>query len=551
MKVEIDYKNIILKDKLDSIHTFIFHSIGRRNSPNVFRNGKCKYDEENISELTHVQATDERKQIIWENIPETIECCNVEQVLWIINNDIFVNLNDKNRNNLISHKSKITKYIQENHCDGAILHNMNRKDFMKILAAYLGNKKLKISLGALYNAVIKYDMQKLLPNEEQTSDATVPNQSQHINIQQADIDQIAYIAKHVIENQIGKLNEHKETIIQYIKENKINGYKLVAEGKEFVNKIAVCLNDNKLKVLLEILYKNIMECDVSMFTSINIDEITKPDNLPSNNKFETQMTLSKEHNSYYSFGVQYRYTNNLEQHPFYVKSTYDSLKQELLQYFRFIQNKEKDAGQLLESQLERVKSFEANTNLQPILRKFIQDPEFSDLNWIQNDAETNVNYFLSTLLSDQSKIFQDCSVGLWMDEIESKHDDKLSSLLQIEEQRTKQLASVISNLCCSLSEDNQVLNGTNFTSIVFFTLLKMQSERFQKIKQIITQSLVIRLHDLSENVNEREQFKMKTYHCDEHKQYVEECDGCNSAKNFLQYVKPWTQIEFGKKKKKY
>eukprot|EP01084_Bolivina_argentea_P298520 514435_1 len=32
MKVEIDYKNIILMDQLDSIHTFIFHSMRRRNT---------------------------------------------------------------------------------------------------------------------------------------------------------------------------------------------------------------------------------------------------------------------------------------------------------------------------------------------------------------------------------------------------------------------------------------------------------------------------------------------------------------------------------------
>eukprot|EP01084_Bolivina_argentea_P111490 198890_1 len=52
-----------------------------------------------------------------------------------------------------------------------------------------------------------------------------------------------------------------------------------------------------------------------------------------------------------------------------------------------------------------------------------------------------------------------CSMGLWMSGIESKHDNNLVSLLQIEDKSTKQLVSIVPNLCCSLSGDNQVLNG--------------------------------------------------------------------------------------------
>eukprot|EP01084_Bolivina_argentea_P046677 85960_1 len=191
MKIETDIKNIILKDKLDSIHVFIFHSAERKNARNVFRNIRYKYDN-NISEN---KDNDEQKQYIWDHIPQATEDFTAKQILWIINNGVFDDLTEKHRTNLKPFESKIIKYIEENKIDGKMLHEMNRKHFMKMFAEYLQNKKLKISLGALYNSVIKYDLSRL-PNNHKNTETTHKPQS----IQQCNTHQIATIANNIIVN---------------------------------------------------------------------------------------------------------------------------------------------------------------------------------------------------------------------------------------------------------------------------------------------------------------------------------------------------------------
>eukprot|EP01084_Bolivina_argentea_P048476 89326_1 len=231
-------------------------------------------DSENTTTLA--KDTDEKQQFIWDDMPKTIEHCSMEQILWILNNDIFDNLNEKNKNNLISYQSAIVKYIQENKYDGAILHQMSRKEFMKILAEYLNNKKLKPSIGALYNAIIKYDMSRLC--------------KETLSIPQYNANHIACIANQVIVNKVDKLDEYKQKIIQYIKENKIDGNKLKVEGKEFVNNITAYLNDNNLKGLVELLYNNIIEYDRSTSAEININEVIASKPSQSKSKFETKLT---------------------------------------------------------------------------------------------------------------------------------------------------------------------------------------------------------------------------------------------------------------------
>eukprot|EP01084_Bolivina_argentea_P024976 46480_1 len=65
VNISTDYKNVILIDQLDSIHTYIFHSMrgSRKNDDNT-------YDEK------------EFKSEVWSNNPQTIPECNTEQIIW-------------------------------------------------------------------------------------------------------------------------------------------------------------------------------------------------------------------------------------------------------------------------------------------------------------------------------------------------------------------------------------------------------------------------------------------------------------------------------------
>ncbi len=75
------------------------------------------------------------------------------------------------------------------------------------------------------------------------------------------------------------------------------------------------------------------------------DESKNADN-DQNSKFMTQMNSSSKA-QYYSFGAQYRYTENLQNHHLYVKPKYSSVKEELFGYFR--RNNEKADCELLKA----------------------------------------------------------------------------------------------------------------------------------------------------------------------------------------------------------
>eukprot|EP01084_Bolivina_argentea_P285074 488776_1 len=238
IKIETNYKNNILKKRLDSIHTFIFHSVLNRNT-----NIECQQQQE--------QKAD-KEQNIWKSRPKTILQCNMKQVQWIMNQDIFDKLKTKDSQKLTPYKSEILKCIQNTNCDGSQLKQLKRKGFINKIAEYVQNNKLKASLGALYNMVMNYDVSNVYEDKQIT--------------------------------------------------------------------------------------------------------IVSP--IVSNNKFETKPILKAESNAYYSFGMQYRYTKNLQQHPFYVRPRHKTLKEELVAYFTRIQNKQNDTKNLLQSQLQTIESMD-------------------------------------------------------------------------------------------------------------------------------------------------------------------------------------------------
>eukprot|EP01084_Bolivina_argentea_P026518 49330_1 len=149
---EIDYKNIILMDKLDSIHAYIFHY------PSL--------------KITSINDN------IWSNYPNVISDCNTEQIIHILTNE---NIFD---NKISDHKLKIIEYINENELDGAALVDMKRKPFLNQLAKYLSNKKLKLSLGKLYKEIINFDICKYTIDEKRNIWSNNPTCIKDCTIQQ-------------------------------------------------------------------------------------------------------------------------------------------------------------------------------------------------------------------------------------------------------------------------------------------------------------------------------------------------------------------------------
>eukprot|EP01084_Bolivina_argentea_P290787 499606_1 len=262
----MDDKNVVLRDQLDSIHTYICHLTDSRKNNAIFSRIYCSDDND---------IKDEKDELSWSNKPESISECNPEQIVLILENFIFDKLNPKPREKLRSFKSRIILYIKEHEVDGNKLKQTPRKQFASDMIQYLNiDNTFKHSLAALYTAIIKYDVKKIFEAEEKTDDIW-SNKPQ--SIQKCNIDQITEIIDHVIKSIVVELTESKENILRYIKQQNIDG-KVFFEmnRKDFMNKIAAYLQNNKKKILLGKLRKNVLEFDLSTFTGITISpKITK------------------------------------------------------------------------------------------------------------------------------------------------------------------------------------------------------------------------------------------------------------------------------------
>merc|ERR1712228_795991 len=87
---------ILLMDQLDSIHSFLFHSMTRRHFVPF---GDIEDNKEDI-------------------LKKTIDECNVDELIQIFNQRIFDNLKEKIKKKLMNHKSEIIEYFKANKIDG-------------------------------------------------------------------------------------------------------------------------------------------------------------------------------------------------------------------------------------------------------------------------------------------------------------------------------------------------------------------------------------------------------------------------------------------------
>eukprot|EP01084_Bolivina_argentea_P094696 170259_1 len=391
--LDIDYKDVILMDQLDSIHIFIFHSSLRRNK---IKRKNIIFQESDINEQEEEKYTD---YDIWSKKPQSIHGCNLEQILWIVENEIFDKLPPNVTNKIIQYKTQIIEYMKHNKLDGYKLAEMKRKRFATELKKYLKNSKLNAPLAVLYSTIIKYDVSNVMGNNQKniTADIWIDKPS---SIQQCSVEQILYILKEVMDD---KLSGYRNDIVKYFEKRQLNGNKLSSMSrKQFVNQLTDYMNNNKFEDLLEKLYKNIIHSDLSSFYS-------ESSYIPiiSNDKFITKMSSETEIGStpgYYSFGQQYRYTTNLH-HPLYVNPKYMTIKEELYEYFKGI-NEQGDLQILLHSQLHIIQS--SKPTLQPILKQLLYEQQITDFEvlWIDSDGkfdDNNIDPKIMALVTSEDK----------------------------------------------------------------------------------------------------------------------------------------------------
>eukprot|EP01084_Bolivina_argentea_P042913 79103_1 len=230
---DIDHKNIILRDQIDSIHAFIFHSKSLRNNDIRTHDG-----EDNDSDLLQIHVlqddiqkreknnhkltkrSNEKQSQIWSNNPKSLTDCNVLQILYILDEEETFNTLDK----LLMHKNDIANYINDKSLDGAKLSEVGRKTFLDQISDHLNDKKLKGKLGKLYNNIIHADLSRF------TGNSTIENNLEDdiwcnnpSLIKECNLKQILYILNHEpVFNGLDKLTDHKDKIINYIKQNDLN-----------------------------------------------------------------------------------------------------------------------------------------------------------------------------------------------------------------------------------------------------------------------------------------------------------------------------------------
>ena len=209
---------------------------------------------------------------------------------------------------------------------------------------------------------------------------------------------------------------------------------------EFINYSRSLLDRTDKKVGLQIgkLYTKMIKYDLSTFVD-NIDapkeelkeEPIIPQSSHQNNKFVTSNTNIDD----YAFGEQYRYTPNFSHQSLYIESKYESLKKELVEYFKLM-NREDDERKLYEKQREEIKSIDSD--LQPLLIQTVDD--LSNNLWIDDvDDQKLVGIFKnvfgyhvfynSTENKKMQKELKDLKHAL--DENKKKQDEKKEEDLEL------------------------------------------------------------------------------------------------------------------------
>eukprot|EP01084_Bolivina_argentea_P028257 52533_1 len=398
----IHAKDIIIMDQLDSIHQFIFHSFSHRSR--YRKHGTVVV--QGIHETDNLSATFDEAQNIWHNVPESINECNLAQIVFIVQHHSFSKLKQNFANKLMTHKNSIIEYMTQHSFDGNKLHKMSRKEFATKFAGHLKDKKLTVPLSRLYKVIMDYDISWLgsdSTDEENSYDIWANNPT---SIYDCNLDQIIFIVQnHAFDNlkqqYKDKLMVHKNSIINYMKTNDFNGNKFrEISRKQFAVEFKAHLKDKKLSMQLLALYKCIDEYDVTILHSENKDAVSEEENkneTTNNNvkikksKFITTMDLEEKDESskaqYYSFGTAFRYTKNLQEHPFYVVPKYKNIKEDLIYYLQSIYQKE-DEFQWRQDKMNTAKS----TVHEQVLQHFYHNDDILNVDFLFMDKQEQKSF---------------------------------------------------------------------------------------------------------------------------------------------------------------
>eukprot|EP01084_Bolivina_argentea_P238311 400377_1 len=438
VNVEIDHKNVLLRDQLDSIHTFIFHSShdpasDEDESREEYDVVSSPSDEdeskiiENFNENTDTVIVEMKTDTIattidgqnddkvWESVPVSVSECNSAQLLYIFNNgNVFDGLNK-----LLNFKINIIDYIRENKFDGNTFIHIGRKHFAAKMVQHCNDKKLRSQLGSLYTAVNNFDLSSLIVDDRIEQDQADENvwSTSPTSITDCNLKQIMHILDNSnVFSKLDRLNEHKNEIIRYIQQQDWDGCKLIdMKRKEFITDIAQFFNNNKLKAQLGSLYRAIINFDVTNFirnvnnqdseTEIKEEKKQQDVHVIKNNKFVTLMESDNNKNelSYYAFGEQYRYTDNLREHPLYIKPKHESIKTELFTYFYNL-NHVTDNSILLSGQSEVINSMEPDA--QSLLHKIVNVQQITN-----DELQKHVSIKLEEKFHQQSDVIELVKLG--------------------------------------------------------------------------------------------------------------------------------------------
>eukprot|EP01084_Bolivina_argentea_P276165 471176_1 len=448
-----------------------------------------------------VNKDEEQNPDLWSNKPMSISDCNVSQIISILKNNIIQKL-DK----LTEHQLKIYEYLKEMQFDGTKFINTHKKEFISQLIQKLGDKTLTMQTAQLYKQVITYDVSTCWSNSTQYISSKSDNK-QNVwsdnpqSISECNLHQIAFIAECCILNKLDKLQPLKSDITDFMIQNKFDGSKLNAiSRKQFISEFAERLEDKKLKAQLGKLYTTMIKFyDISPLVKIVNDHdesaASKPTNDIShqtNSKFVS--SSSNISDSYYAFGEQYRYTDSNSHHPLYIKPKYESIKNELVQYFTAT-NLENDKYQLLSKQMSKIASMNPKT-AQLALR--LVDTKTHETNmhivvsWFLNDLSNKKDfsykiiktvylYSLVDVLLEVKEIF--------LSDFVSNSNDDLLRTMQFERENGEKLRHMMQNIFPS------ALQIENEYTITLNTLLNLS---FQQTVQYIRTKLKHYLFELKE-----------------------------------------------------
>eukprot|EP01084_Bolivina_argentea_P285027 488690_1 len=401
-----DIKNVILMDQIDSIHAYIFHASRRDTS------------------FDRIKSMNETKN-------------GLDNVISVITH----RLSDK----LINYEQDIINWIKDSNINEDTLKSMGRKTFANdlILVLKLENNKLKHPLCKLYNDVIM-ELTATDGEEKDSNDELWSIQPQSIS--ECSVKQIQWLVVNKILVDIDKLQKYSEKIVNYLEDNSIDGIALSAMNrKEFMNRMKeyLNLNDNKLRAALGQLYSKTIKHTFPKENSNPGSDLTSN----QNSKFVTE-TRSKSQN--YELGVQYKYTKDFIDHPWFIHPKHGDIKEELFEYFMRI-NKENDLRRLKYYQSDYMSTMHSSI-------KFVLEKLISATRHKVTDSDMDALY--TAILDDQKT--------------EYKHNNEFNAMLFM-----KFCYNIITGLCMNV--EKETIHEFNKMFMEFMPWGEIQKNLQQKI----------------------------------------------------------------------